>query len=63
MAWAAQRDNLEIAALLIRAGAKVNAANDYPVGLTDLTPEGRSGSRPRRETAKTSPAGNMSGPR
>ena len=33
-AWAAQLDDLEIAELLIRAGAKVNAANDY--GATPL---------------------------
>jgi ankyrin repeat protein len=34
LAWAAQRDDLEMADLLIRAGAKVNAANDY--GATPL---------------------------
>ena len=34
LAWAAERDDLEMAELLIRAGAKVNAANDY--GATPL---------------------------
>jgi len=29
LAWAAERDDLEMADLLIRAGAKVNTANDY----------------------------------
>src|SRR5215468_5287503 len=29
LAWAAERDDLEMAELLIRAGAKVNSANDY----------------------------------
>jgi ankyrin repeat protein len=34
LAWAAQRDDPEMADVLIRAGAKVNAANDY--GATPL---------------------------
>jgi ankyrin repeat protein len=34
LAWAAHRDNLEAATLLLRAGANANAANDY--GVTPL---------------------------
>ena len=34
LAWAAERDDLEMADLLIRAGANLNAANDY--GATPL---------------------------
>jgi hypothetical protein len=35
IAWAAHRDDLEVADLLIAAGANVNAANDY--GVTPLS--------------------------
>src|SRR5262252_914963 len=35
LAWAANRDDLETAGLLIRAGANVNTANDY--GVTPLS--------------------------
>ena len=35
LAWAAHRDDLDMAELLIRASANVNAANDY--GVTPLS--------------------------
>ena len=40
--WASYRDDLESADLLIRAGAKVNAAND--LGVTPLWPASENGS-------------------
>jgi ankyrin repeat protein len=42
LAWAAHREDLEIAELLIRAGANVNAANDY--GVTPLALASANGS-------------------
>src|SRR5437867_6312483 len=48
LAWAANRDDLETADFLIRAGANVNAANDY-----EITPLALASTHPRTPMVET----------
>lgn len=49
LAWAANRDDLETADLLLRAGARVNVANDYGVTPLSLACTNRSAALERTE--------------